>query len=66
MTINIGGDTRSDDDKYCARLRRQMIAQGLIVPSQENTPGRPALSPSFVEKYRKRLIHEGFLIPRTL
>lgn len=67
VTINIGGDTRSSDDKYCARIRRNLIENGFLVPTRDRlTPGeRPTMSKEVVQKYRLTLIKQGLLTART-
>lgn len=68
VTLNIGGEHRTADDKLHARVRRSLIERGLINPSKE-TYGygeRPCLTPPLVAQLRKKLLVLQIVIPREI
>lgn len=61
-TINIGGDSRTAEDKIGLRVRKRMIDSGQLIPSRPLIQ-RPIMSIEAVARTKAALIRAGIIVP---
>lgn len=63
--INIGGDTRTQEDKIAQRIRKRMIEAGILIPGKASAL-RPYMHPDSVARTKAFLIKKGVITPKSL
>lgn len=63
--INIGGDTRTQEDKIAQRIRKRMIESGCLIPGRPSAL-RPYMHADAVLRTKAFLTRQGIITPEGM